>query len=161
MTINAAWGNGANAQATTVDLSGLTGFAAPSNLSGLESDGSAAGSISGCEIEKNGTLNVLFSTGGKISAGTIALSTFRNAGELQRVGSTKLAESSASGKPTVGRPQSDGRGSTVGGALENSTVDPTGEFVDMIRFQRAYQAGSQVIQTYSQLLNTTIQISWR
>lgn len=158
LAINAAWNNGANAQAATVDLSALTQFAAPSALSAVSSDGSKSGSVTGYQISDDGSVKALFDTGGTSTIGTLALTTFTNPYGLDRVGSNKFSATSESGAGTVDKPGAKGRGKTRGGALENSTTDPANEFVDLIRYQRAYQAGSQIIQTYSQLLDRTIQI---
>lgn len=158
LAVNAAWNNGASAQAATVDLTGLTQFSAPSALNSVTSNGSKAGSVTGYEVLDDGTVNATFDTGGKTTLGTLALTTFTNPYGLDRVGSNKFSATSQSGTGTVDKPGLKGRGATRGGALENSTVDPANEFVDLIRYQRAYQAGSQIIQTYSQLLDRTIQI---
>ncbi len=159
LALSPAWANGAAAGSITVDLSDLTGFGSPSNFNTVTTDGNAAGSVSGVQIEENGNVVALLDNGSSISVGTIALATFPNTGGLDKVGDNRFRETTDSGAPVVGNPETSGRGSTLGGALELSTVDPANEFVNIISYQRAYQAGSQVISTASELLNTTIQIA--
>ena len=45
-----------------------------------------------------------------------------------------------------------------GGALEESNVDLTGELVNMIVAQRAYQANAQTIKTEDQVLQTLVNL---
>ena len=51
---------------------------------------------------------------------------------------------------------------TLGGlqraAVEESNVDLTGELVNMITQQRAYQANAQSIKTQDQILNTLVNL---
>jgi len=47
-------------------------------------------------------------------------------------------------------------GKLAGGSLERSTVDIANEFVDLVVFQRGYQANSQVLTTTTQMLRDTI-----
>ena len=45
------------------------------------------------------------------------------------------------------------------GALEDSNVDLTGELVNMMTAQRAYQANAQTIKTQDQVLSTLLNMS--
>ncbi|MBC8133260.1 MAG: hypothetical protein H7X95_09800, partial [Deltaproteobacteria bacterium] len=53
---------------------------------------------------------------------------------------------------TLGKAGSGGRGGIVAGALENSNVDLSNEFIKMITAQRNYQANAKTISTADQLL---------
>jgi flagellar hook protein FlgE len=158
LAINAPWGDGAQASTISADLSKFTGFASPSALSNVEADGNRAGSPTGVEVETDGTFNVVLDNGDRTKVGTIVLSAFQNVDGLERSGGNKFRATDEVGDISTGAGGAEGRGGIRGGALENSTVDPAGEFIDLVRFQRGYQAGSQVITTISQLLNTTINI---
>ncbi|MFN8389240.1 MAG: flagellar hook-basal body complex protein [Bdellovibrionota bacterium] len=158
LAIAAPWSNGANASAVAVDLSKMTGFASSSALSNVSVNGNRAGSPTGYEVLKDGTLNVILDTGDRATVGTVVLSRFQNQDGLEKVGGNKFRAGDDVGDVSTGAASADGRGDIRGGALENSTVDPSNEFIDLLRFQRGYQAGSQVITTISQLLSTTINI---
>jgi len=73
------------------------------------------------------------------------------------VGSNKFAATRNSGQPQIGEPTVGGRGNIVGSTLEQSNVDISEEFVNMIAAQTGFQASSRVIQTSSQLLQQLIQ----
>lgn len=159
MAINAAWGNGAAASAVTADFSGFTGYASRSSLNSVAADGVRNGTIKGYELGSDGSFNAILDNGKFVSIGQVVLAKFNNPDSLQRRGSTIFAEGPDTSEASIGFPGESGRGSVRGAALESSTVDAAGEFVDLIRFQRGYQSGSQVISTISKLLEQTIQIA--
>ena len=53
---------------------------------------------------------------------------------------------------------SGGRGAIVSGALEQSNVDVTAQFVELISRQRSFQANSKTITTADQMLETIQQL---
>lgn len=158
MTVAPAWSTGAAPGNIQLDFGQLRGFASPSYLSFLAMDGSQGGSAANIEIQENGDVVAALSSGETTSVGTIALAKFRNSGALERVGDNSFRESPASGVPDIARPAVEGRGSLIGSSLETSNVDLTKEFIDVIRFQRGYQAGSRIIQTIDSLIEKTIAI---
>jgi flagellar basal-body rod protein FlgG len=90
--------------------------------------------------------------------GQITLATFPNAGGLSALGSNLFQQTSASGNAITDSPGgASGMGTLQQGYLENSNVDVTEEFVQMIVAQRAYESNSKVIHVaddmYSQINN--------
>lgn len=90
--------------------------------------------------------------------GTISLATFPNPGGLSALGGNLFQQTSASGNAITDAPGgSSGMGTLQQGYLENSNVDVTEEFVQMIVAQRAYESNSKVIHVaddmYSQINN--------
>jgi flagellar basal-body rod protein FlgG len=88
--------------------------------------------------------------------GTIQLATFANPGGLTALGSNLFQQTSASGNAITDIPGgSSGMGTLQQGYLENSNVDVTSEFVEMIEAQRAYESNSKVVHVaddmYSQI----------
>ena len=57
------------------------------------------------------------------------------------------------GQPAVTQPMLSGAGSILGGALELSNVDLSGEFIGLITSSTGFQASSRVISTSSDLLD--------
>lgn len=159
LNINPAWSNGAMAGAVAINLGKMTGFAGSSSLSGVSTNGNLAGALQALEIRNNGDVVAHLDSGDQAVIGKIALATFPSAQGLKRIGDTDFQETGKSGQVSVAAPGTKGRGTLRGSALENSTTDPANEFISMIRFQRGYQAGSQVISTVSRLLESTIQIA--
>jgi flagellar hook protein FlgE len=109
-------------------------------------------------VGKNGDVSALFDNGQAAVIGTVGLVDFSNPEGLTRIGANLLQQSSASGAPVIGRPDTGKMGSIKSGALELSTVDIATEFVKLITLQRGFQASSRMITTVNQLLNDVIQL---
>ena len=138
-------------------LDATTQFASPSTTTAMSQDGFAAGSVAGVSVESDGKVMGVFSNGQKRVLGQLAIATFASTEGLERSGQNLWAASDASGQPLLGAAQSGGRGSVIAGALEQSNVDLGQEFVNLISYQRGFQANSRVISTsdemYSELVN--------
>ena len=92
----------------------------------------------------------------RVTAGYLSLATFANESGLERLGGSLWAQTSNSGTPIVGTPDTPGFGSTVGGVLEMSNVDLATEMTNMITAERGYQANSRVITTAAEMLQTVV-----
>jgi flagellar hook protein FlgE len=138
-------------------LDGTTDFASPSTTNGINQDGFAAGSVSGLSINETGVITGVFSNGQRRTLGQVAVASFRSADGLTRAGQGLWVRTEESGEALVGSAGTAGRGSITAGTLEQSNVDIGREFVDLIAFQRGFQANSKVIQTaddlYGELVN--------
>ncbi|MBP7502662.1 MAG: flagellar hook-basal body complex protein, partial [Aquabacterium sp.] len=89
----------------------------------------------------------------------VQLADFKNLNGLQPIGGNEWKATSASGEPLpLGAPGSGVYGLLQSGALEESNVDLTGELVNMIVAQRAYQANAQTIKTEDQVLQTLVNL---
>ena len=159
LALTPAWGNGAAATEISIDLGQFTGFSAPSVLSAVTVDGRGSGTLLGVNIDEDGAVLARLDSGGETQIGTLALADFINPNGLEQRGDNTFAFTDLAGEADVGLPGTNAKGGIRAGALENSTVDAANEFVNVIRFQRGYQAGSQVISTVNELLNNTIQIA--
>lgn len=84
--------------------------------------------------------------------GQIQLATFQNPAGLERVGNNLLLQTGASGAPNVQQPTINGTGTIQQGYLESSNVNVVNSMVDMITAQRAYQLGTDLANTASQML---------
>ena len=104
-------------------------------------------------IGGDGTVTVtLPGQSGAQTIGQIQLANFANPAGLDPKGQNLFAETSASGTPTSGAPQSNGLGSLAQGFVETSNVNVVEELVSMIQTQRAYELNSKAIQTSDQML---------
>lgn len=92
----------------------------------------------------------------QVTAGYLSLAQFANQSGLERLGGSLWAQTSNSGAPIVGTPNTGSFGATVGGVLEMSNVDLAGEMTSMITAERGYQANSRVITTADQMLQTVV-----
>jgi flagellar hook protein FlgE len=92
----------------------------------------------------------------RVTAGYLSLATFANETGLERLGGSLWGQTSNSGAPIVGTPDTSGFGSTIGGKLEMSNVDMATEMTNMITAERGYQANSRVISTADEMLGTLV-----
>ena len=144
----------------SIDFSGMTALASTSSTMVMNrQDGSPLGSLSAFSIGTDGIITGSFSNGLTRTLGQVAIATFSNPEGLDDKGGNNYAVSANSGTPEVGAPQTLGAGAVRSGALEQSNVDLSTEFVNMIVASTGFSASSKVITTSNQLLqdllNTT------
>jgi flagellar hook protein FlgE len=92
----------------------------------------------------------------QVTAGYISLAQFANQSGLERLGGSLWGQTTNSGPPIVGTPDTGSFGATVGGELEMSNVDLASEMTNMITAERGYQANSRVITTADEMLQTAV-----
>lgn len=142
----------------TVDLSGVTGYAALTTIEESGKNGSQAGSLESFSINADGTIVGAFSNGLKQDIGRIALGTFANPVGLEKAGGSLYQTTVNSGPAQIGTAGTGGRGGLIGGALEMSNVDLSQEFTNLIIAQRGFQANSRVITTSDELLQELVNL---
>ena len=144
--------------AMTLDLTGSTQFGDSFGVNSISQDGYGAGKLTGYSVGSDGIVLGRYSNGQSRAQGQIALATFTNQEGLAQLGSNQWAESSASGPPLTGSPNSGNLGALQSGALEEANIDLTAELVDMITAQRIYQANAQTIKTQDSVLQTLVNL---
>ncbi len=108
--------------------------------------------------------------GQTVTAGYLSLATFSNQSGLTRQAGTDWTVSPNSGQAQFGTAGSTAAAagpttasfnstSIVSGDLEQSNVDMSTEFTNMIEAERGYQANSSVISTADQMMQTLIQMA--
>jgi flagellar basal-body rod protein FlgG len=106
-------------------------------------------------IGLDGTVTVFSGTSNTASnVGQITLARFANPAGLRAEGGNLLAETPASGPPTVGTPSENGMGAIRQGFLERSNVQMVRELVNLITAQRAYEINSRAIKAGDDMLTT-------
>ena len=100
-------------------------------------------------IDEDGNVFGVYSNGQSQIIGQLALAVFDSNDGLAHAGSNMFNETPASGQANIGAANSGNRGSIAGGYLEQSNVNITNEFVELIEAQRGFQANSRVITTAS------------
>jgi flagellar hook protein FlgE len=141
-----------------LDLTSATQYGAGFGVTDLSQTGYAPGQLSGIAIESNGIVMARYSNGQSKPAGQLELANFRNPQGLQPLGGNAWASTFTSGDPIVGAAGDGNFGVLQSGALEESNVDLTGELVNMITAQRAYQANAQTIKTQDSVLQTLVNL---
>jgi flagellar hook protein FlgE len=136
----------------------LTQVASASATSSTQQDGFASGSLVSYSIGSDGTIQGTFSNGQTQALGQILLATFSNDEGLDRNGANEFLATLASGAANIGIPGTGGRGTLSGGALEQSNVDISTEFANLIVAQSGYQANAKVVTTLDTITQATLNL---
>ncbi|MFO0553045.1 MAG: flagellar hook protein FlgE [Polyangiaceae bacterium] len=139
-------------------MDGITQFAQASAVAYQSQDGYASGSITGVQVDGNGTVMGVYSNGQTLPISQLAIAKFTSNDGLGRAGHNSWIATRASGEPVLGPPGAGGRGGVVSGALEQSNVDIAGQFVELIAHQRAFQANSKTITTADEMLQEVVNL---
>jgi len=159
-TLSMVLANGAaTPQAVSLSLSAITQMGGETTADAGSQDGRAAAVVQSVSVERNGIVKGNLSDGRSLQLAQIALAKFANPSGLDRAGQNLYGGSDASGLPVVGRPNTGGRGDVQGRALEQSNVDLTKAFVDVIITQRGFQASARVLSAANELLQEVIQLA--
>ena len=86
------------------------------------------------------------------------MANFLSPDQLDSVGGNLFMQSIRSGEPAVGEPNTGGRGQIFNSTLEQSNVDLSNEFTQMIVTQRGFQASSRTVTTADQMLTELINL---
>ncbi len=153
-----AWGGAVAPGSATVDLTGTTQVAGSFAVSNINQNGYATGSLKNIMIDDKGVVSGVFTNGQTRNMAQLCLARFPAETELTKLGNNLYAQSSSSGQPIVGAPQTSGLGRTLSDTLELSNVDIAEEFTNLISAQRGFQANTKIITTTDELLNELISI---
>ncbi|MEO5769953.1 MAG: flagellar hook protein FlgE [Polyangia bacterium] len=152
LTFNFGDPTGAVAPFTGTGLLGITQFSSNSGATSVAQNGYGSGVLSNISIDKEGKVQGAFTNGQSRVIGQLTVALVGAADQMERAGGNLFAETTSSGNATLGKAGAGGRGGVVAGALENSNVDLSNEFIKMITAQRNYQANAKTISTADQLL---------
>ena len=142
----------------SITESGGTGFGGTVQYSGdsttsfLNQDGYSSGTLKSLTINDDGIMSGIFTNGQTKNIAQIVLAKFISQEGLVKQGNGLYAESFDSGQPIVTAPGNSGTGQILSNTLELSNVDLASEFVEMIIFQRGFQANSRMISTSDELM---------
>ena len=142
----------------TVNYDGTTQYGTVTSEKKLVQDGSAAGNLQRFTTGTDGIILGQYSNGQTKPLGQVILANFTNPNGLEPLGNNAWAESSNSGVPLLGTPNSGSFGVLQQSAVESSNVDLTAELVNMITAQRVYQANAQTIKTQDSVLQTLVNL---
>jgi len=153
---NATWANGAAPSTLAIDLSAFTQYAGGSRLANSVQDGKGGGDITGYAVDETGGIFAMLESGERAQVGTLPIAVVQNIDGLERSGSGVYTTTSRSGQLVLGQAGTGPNGQIKAGALESSNVDIANQFVELVIYQRGYQANSQVLSAASEMLKGTI-----
>lgn len=141
---------GSNGQPT------ITQVSSASAVSATTQNGYASGEYSGFTIDSNGVVSATFSNSQTTPVGQLALASITNVQGLTISPGNNYQTTLASGSASVGVAGSAGLGSIQDEALEQSNVDISTQFSDLIVAQQAFEASSKAITTFDSVSQETI-----
>ncbi|MBF0187629.1 MAG: flagellar hook-basal body complex protein [Magnetococcales bacterium] len=150
------------ASAVTADSANNTGidgtvqYAGEFATLGLAQDGYTIGYMDSLSVNQDGKVFGTYTNGQTRPLYQVALVDFDNEAALTQIGSNLFGKTNLSGEPRIGTPQSGRLGNIMNFSLEQSNVDMSSEFVQMISTQRAFQANSRIVTVTDGMLEELI-----
>lgn len=157
---------GAGEQTLTLDFgeegagaaSGSHSHAGGGGVEDVVNNGYGVGELQYIEIGTDGVISGHYSNGQDLDLAQLALANFQAPDQLDARGGNLYAETLASGDPAIGVAGGGGRGDILSGSLEQSNVDLTEEFSNLILAQRGFQGSSRVITTADEMLTEVVNL---
>lgn len=144
--------------ASTTSSTTTTSYSDAFSINDEDQDGFASGFLQGVSVTSEGVVVGTYSNNQSKNLFVVALADFTNLQGLRREGGNLYSKTIDSGEPRIGTAGSAGMGSIASGKLEQSNVDTATEMVNMISYQRGFQANSKVISTVDTMLQEVIQL---
>lgn len=136
----------------------VTQYGANSEAYKTTQDGYSSGSVASLKFDDDGKLIAGYTNGEQITVAQVAVAKFESPEDLLKIGGNKYKETRNSGQPTIGAPNTGGRGIIQSKSLEASATDIANEFINLMQAQRNFQANSRVIGVGDELLGEVINL---
>lgn len=136
----------------------ITQQSATSATASTAQNGYGVGALTGYSVQPDGTVEGQFSNNQTLALGQVAVANFANDQGLSQVGGNDYQATFASGTAVVGIAGTGGNGSITGDAVEQSNVNLSAEFANMIVAQQSYEANAKVLTTLNQVSQATLQM---
>ncbi len=134
----------------------ITQVASASAVSATNQNGYASGEYSGFTIDSSGVVSAEFSNGQTTAVGQLALASITNQQGLTITAGNNYQTTLASGAASVGVAGAAGLGTIQDEALEESNVDISTQFSNLIVQQQAFDASSKAITTFDTISQDTL-----
>lgn len=155
---NINWGNGSTLQSFDIDIERFSQFAGNYDVISSDQDGAELGLRTGVELTREGKVVARFSNGASADLYQVPLTTFANQNGLTEVSGTAYTETEESGEENLREAGTGGAGFVEASTLEASNVDLADEFAKLIVSQRAFGAGTRVINTVDQMTEDLLRL---
>ncbi|MCC4596708.1 flagellar hook-basal body complex protein [Xanthomonas campestris pv. phormiicola] len=120
-------------------------------------DGNAPGSLTNVTLDGDGSIQLGYSNGQKVSAGQLALASFPAEEALSAVDGNAWQPNAATGAAVYGVAGSGLLGALKTQSLESSNVNMANELVNLMSTQQNYQANSKVLSSENEMIKTLMQ----
>jgi len=148
---NVNFGNGSDLQDIDFNIARFTQFAGDYNVVTSNQNGAELGLRTGVSIDNDGIVYAEFSNGSTSAIYQLPVATFAAPNELTEVTGNVYRETQESGSFNLRQAGQGGAGVIESAVLEQANVDLADEFSKMIVTQRAYSAGTKVINTADEM----------
>ena len=136
-----------------LSFTGTTALASTaSNMVMSTQDGEPIGTLASFSVGDDGTVTGQFTNGLTKTVGQVVLANFNNPDGLIAQGNNLYDQGPNSGDPLIGGATTNGTGTVESGALEQSNVNLSREFINLIIASTGFNASSKVISTSDELL---------
>jgi flagellar hook protein FlgE len=152
VTVNRTGTGATDPLSINLNFGGMTQLSGQSTQVASTQDGFPAGTLDTFAIGADGTIAGSYSNGQTHVLGQVAVATFNNPQGLSDQGGNMFAAGPSSGDAQVGAAGALGAGTIQGASLEQSNVDLSKEFTNMIVASTGFSAASRVITTSNQLI---------
>lgn len=134
----------------------ITQTTAASTTGAALQDGYAAGNYQGFTVDSSGVVTAKFDNGHTQVVGQVAVANVTNTQGLVMMGHNNFSTTSASGAAVIGVAGTGGRGTIEDSTLEQSNVDISTEFANLIVAQRSFEANSKTVTTFDAVTQATL-----
>jgi flagellar hook protein FlgE len=150
--MNLTWNldSGGNPTITQLDSASAT--------SATSQDGYGVGTLTSYSVTPDGVVEGQFSNNQTLALGEVAVASFADVQGLTQLNGGDYQATTASGAAVVGQADAGGNGSITGGSVEESNVNLSTEFSNMIVAQQGYEANAKALTTLDQVTQATIQM---
>lgn len=137
------------------ESSGITQLAAPFSPYNITKDGAPIGDIQGVEINQQGNVEAIYSSGFRRTLYQIPVVDVPNVNGLTARNNQAYSVSQESGDLYLWDAGTGSAGGYAGYALMESSTDIASELTSLIETQRAYSSNAKIIQTVDEMLQET------
>lgn len=134
----------------------LTQSTSASSATASSQNGYASGEYQSFAVDATGVVTAAFSNGHTEAIAQLAIATVTNLQGLTAAGNNNFLATAVSGSPSLGVAGAGGRGMVEDSTLEQSNVDISTEFSDLIVAQRSFEANSKTVTTFDTITQDTI-----
>jgi flagellar hook protein FlgE len=150
--MNLTWNLGGSGSSTITQLDSASATSATTQ------NGYGVGTLTGFTVAPDGTIEGQFSNDQTQALGQVALASFGNVQGLTQSDNGDYQSTPASGAAVIGRAGAGGNGTIEGSSVEESNVDLSAEFSNLIVAQQGYEANAKALTTFDQIAQATIQL---
>ena len=143
---------------TGVGTNGLLQFSSNYNTLFSTQDGFGSGTLSNLSVTEDGFVVGAFTNGETKRLFKLVVAVFQDPEKLDPISNNLYQETDGSGRPLLKEAGIGNTATIASGSLEQSTVDISEEFSNMIVSQRAFQASSKIVSTVDQMLNELLNL---